>query len=297
MYWVWVIVILAVLAALLYFVTGSAPKGAGTTATSAASAPVTFYCGQGNTLSATFGKNDVVLALSDGTNYTLPQTMSGSGIRYEYTSTGADIVFASKGDTATLSSSASTTDMRYSQCTAANVTNAATAGYDLYTDRSEAFSFEFPTEFQVTGTEMGYSQAWAQDATTSGQMLARIYVPQSFEAGTNFADAWLTVGVSSDPSAIATCLENPAPVPNATSAQATIDNLPFTKLTFAGAGAGNRYDTTSYRIVRDNQCYAVEYTVHYGVLQNFPKGSVKAFDEAKVRLALDAVAKSFQFLQ
>lgn len=298
MYWVWVVIILVALAALLYFVTRTVPTTGGATASSTATgAPVTFYCGSGNTLTATFGKNDVALSLSDGTRYTLAQTMSGSGIRYESSAAGNDIVFASKGDSATLTNSASSTDMRFNQCTAAKVTSASAAGYDTYTDQSGTFSFEFPTAFQVAGTEMGYSQAWAQGATTSGQMLARIYVPHDYEAGTNFADAWLTVGVSADPSAVKMCLTNPAPVPHATSGQATIDNLPFTKLSFTGAGAGNRYDTTSYRIVRDGQCYAVEYTVHYGVLENFPKGAVKAFDEAKVQGALDGVAKSFQFLQ
>jgi hypothetical protein len=90
---------------------------------------------------------------------------------------------------------------------------------------------------------------------------------------------------------------NPSPNKNSGTTQVNIGGLPFTKVSFQGAGAGNRYDTTSYRVVRDNQCYAVEYTIHYGVLENYPKGSVKAFDEAKVQSALDEVAQSFQFLQ
>ncbi len=126
-------------------------------------------------------------------------------------------------------------------------------------------------------------------------VLAKIDVPKDFEPGTNFVDAWFTVGTSADPAAVAACLMNLAGN-QSTATPVVLGGTPFTELQFSGAAADNRYDTTSYRTVRDNQCYAVEYTIHYGAFENYPAGAVKEFDEAKVQNALDEVARSFRFL-
>lgn len=255
---------------------------------------VTFYCGEGNTFNATFATSTVALLFSDGTSLTLPQTRSGSGIRYEATSTGADLLFASKGDWGSFTNSASTTDMRYTTCTAANV-SAETGGRLIYENLGKSFTFTFPANMSVAGIEPGYGPGWTAPATTTGMVLAKVYLPKSFEPGTNFGDAWVTVGTSADAQSVADCTKNLSGAVATTTA--LIGDTTFTKLLFSGAGAGNRYDTTSYRFVKDNQCYAVEYTIHYGVLENYPKGTVKEFDEAKVTAALDEVARSFRFVQ
>jgi membrane-bound inhibitor of C-type lysozyme len=263
--------------------------------------PVTFYCGAGNTMQAVFSPaasstpSAVALTFSDGTHLTLPQTLSGSGIRYESTSTGADLLFSGKGDYGSFTNSASTTDTRYASCTAADI-SAETGGRLLYENLGKSFTFTFPADFSVAGIEPGYGTGWTAPATTTGMLLAKIYVPQSYEPGTNFGDAWFTVGASSDPSAVATCLDTLSG-PASSSTPVPIGGVTFTKLLFGGAGAGNRYDTTSYRAVKDGMCYAVEYTIHYGVLENYPKGAVQAFDEQKVADALDQIAQSFRFVQ
>ncbi len=255
-------------------------------------APVTFYCNGGSAMQATFATSSVALVLSDGRSFTLPQTMSGSGIRYEATSTdsGTDIAFIAKGANAFLTENGQET---YAQCTAARIAPKA-QGEESYTDLGNTFSFAFPSSFMPEGSDPGLSYSWTAPATTTGEVLAKIYVPQSFMPGTNFGDAWFTVGDSSDPSAVATCLSNLSG--SAATTTVSINGTSFTKLEFQGAAAGNRYDTTSYRMVKDGMCYAVEYTIHYGVLENYPKGAVQAFDEQKIADALDQVAQSFRFL-
>lgn len=274
--------------------TASAPGN--TTATSTGSA-VTFYCQGGKTMQANFASSSVVLSLSDGRTAMLPQQRMGSGIRYEATTTFGttteDVAFISQGDSAFLTENGTQT---YQQCTAAQVAPSATAGYKTYTDHGKTFSFVYPDAFMVTGVPMGYGTSWAQDATTSGMELARIDVPQSYEPGTNFGNAWFSVGVSANPSAVATCLQNTSGMPPATTTQTTIHGVSFTKMEYVGAGAGNRYDTTSFRTVRNNMCYAVEYTIHYGVLQNYPKGAVQAYNKQKVASALNGIVQSFHFL-
>jgi len=254
---------------------------------------VTFFCTIGGKFQATFATSSIALLLSDGRTLSLPQTMSGSGVRYEATTTGADVVFWNKGDNAFITENDTAT---YEDCTAARVAPAETTGNETYTNQSKSFTFTLPTDFSIAGSAMGYSQDWwSVDATTTGMVLAHVTVPKEYMPGTNFGDAWFTVGTSADPSAIAECLTNPKENFGSTT-PVTINGVPFMKIAFAGAAAGNRYDTTSYRTVRGGQCYAVEYTIHYGVIENYPAGAVKEFDEAKAQAALEGLVQSFRFL-
>jgi membrane-bound inhibitor of C-type lysozyme len=83
---------------------GSAIAGAMLIATFGAAAAqepistVKYACADGKTIEATYYADKVDLILSDGRGLTLPQTMSGSGIRYA--DAGEIFVFWSKGDTA-----------------------------------------------------------------------------------------------------------------------------------------------------------------------------------------------------
>ena len=289
----WTAVFLILVAAAVYVLVAWRPAQQG--APGAVPSSVTFYCGAGNSFKATFATSSATLFFPGGESYTLPQTLSGSGIRYEATTSSANLLFTSEGDTGSFTNSASTTDFRYRTCMAANVAPSNTSGYDTYTNLGKTFTFTFPTNFSAAGTEPGYGPGWSVAATTTGMVLAKIAVPMNFEPGTNFGGAWFTVGTSADPSAVATCLMNPMS-DQSTAAQVMLGGIPFTELKFSGAAAGNRYDTTSYRTVRNNQCYAVEYTIHYGVFENYPAGAVKKFNEVKVQNALDKVARSFRFL-
>ena len=82
-----------------------------------------------------------------------------------------------------------------------------------------------------------------------------------------------------------------------TATTTTINGVSFTKLTFSDVGAGNIYQITSYRTVRDNQCYAADYVIHSGNIANYPQSAgVKAFDMNSVQTVLDAMARSLRFL-
>ncbi len=82
-----------------------------------------------------------------------------------------------------------------------------------------------------------------------------------------------------------------------TKSTATVNGIKYTIFVSTDAGAGNRYETTSYRTVQHGQCYAIEYTIHYAVLENFdPSSGVTGFDQKKVHDALDGIVQSLQFL-
>jgi hypothetical protein len=206
---------------------------------------------------------------------------------------GTDVTFASKGNDAFLEENGSIT---YSDCVGGTTT--PTTGGTTFTDGSKTFSFTYAAPLTVAGGGIGYSTDWMVNATSSGLVLATVTLPKSFEPSTNFGDAKLTVGTSADPSAVSTCLTyNPSGGPATTPTTTTINGTQYTVFHESDAGAGNRYDTTSYRTLRDSQCYVVEYTIHYSAIENYPADSgITAFDETKVANLLDAVVHSFKFL-
>lgn len=59
-----------------------------------------------------------------------------------------------------------------------------------------------------------------------------------------------------------------------------------------GAGAGNRYEETLYAVSGTNPCIAIRYSIHYGVMENYPKGAVQAFDEKKLLEEFDAIRRT-----
>jgi hypothetical protein len=76
----------------------------------------------------------------------------------------------------------------------------------------------------------------------------------------------------------------------------TINGITFTAFNFAGAGAGNYYETTSYRTLHAGQCYAVEYTVHSGQIANYPASyDLQPFNESKINTVMQAVVGTFKF--
>ena len=245
----------------------------------------TYYCPEG-AINAVYGTSSVALSLSDGRNMILPQTISGSGARFA----SGTIVFWSEGDNAFVTEGNTTT---YSNCVAGSEVS-LDASTTSFTDAPKTFSFSFPNRF-VLSAEQGYSQDWSVESTSSGLVLAQIYIPKNFMPGTNFGDAKFTIGVSSDPDAISQCL-----VPqfgNMEKATTTmINDTVFTKFTFSDAGAGNFYDTTSYHVMKNGECYAIDYTIHSGNFYNYPTGAIKMFDEAKVASVFESMVQSFKFL-
>lgn len=295
--WILVVIIILILCVAWYAFSqnGDMASQATSNSTSTASntAMVNYFCASG-TITAAYASTSVDLAISDGRTMTLGQTMSGSGIRYESaTGTKPDVVFQSEGNNAVVTENDKIT---YNNCVAGTVTP-STSGMSTYTDGSSLFSFTYPTQFTVSGGDMGYTQNWRSEATSSGMEFAVVTVPSSVQPKTNFAGAVFTFGTSADPAAVKGCLTdgNGNPIKGTTT---TINGVPFTKLSYGDAGAGNLYDITSYRTVRNNQCYAAEYVVHSTQLGNYPPSAgVSAFNSSTIRSMLDGIAHSLIFLQ
>lgn len=62
--------------------------------------------------------------------------------------------------------------------------------------------------------------------------------------------------------------------------------------TMLGAGAGNRYQETVYAILDAHTCMAVRYYLHSTVVENYPEGVVRSFDEKRIVSEFDAIRRS-----
>jgi len=252
----------------------------------------TYFCQDSKIIAAQFSTTTVALTLSDGRSFALPLATSASGMRYEQIIAGKDIAFWGKGDTAFLTEDNQPT---FASCIAGTVTTQPD-GTNTFTDQARTFRFSYPAQFLLSGGDIGYTSQWMQNATTSGLLLAVVRIPQSFQPGTNFIDALFTVGTSPDPIAVRNCFTS-AFGNAASTTQVTIQALPYTKIQYADAGAGNLYETTSYRTVRNNQCYAIEYTIHSSAIANYPPNQgITAFDKQNVMHVLESIVQSFAFL-
>lgn len=298
---VFYIVIIVLLGVVAYSFVHTGPKLNTLPVVTKPTAPVitataNYSCDAGNTIAAGFSENSVHIVLSDGRSFDLPQTVSADGARYEKDG----ILLVTKGDQAflqetpaTSSSQATTT---YNNCITDN-SGAAVNGQKTFTDQGKTFSFSYPEAFSISGGGIGYTQSWKVDSdNTLGLILANITIPQTYQPNTNFGDAHFTVGTSSDPAAVKSCLTDTSGN-GVTKSSVTINGIKYAKLVTEDAGAGNRYLTTSYRTIQNSQCYALEYTIHYAVLENFdPSSGVKGFDQKSVTTTLDGIVQSFKFL-
>lgn len=172
------------------------------------------------------------------------------------------------------------------------------AEWQSYQDTAAGYAIAYPIDFSTDEPlSLKSSTDWLTNnvAQAPGFKIFTLTIPKVFEPQTNFSDATLTVGYSKNAAALADCLI--AQNGESTSTPVAINNADFTVLTSNDAGAGNLYETTSYRTTHAGACYVVEYTVHSAQLGNYPTSyNLSQFDETRVRGVLDTIVGTFRFL-
>ena len=241
---------------------------------------ISYSCSDAKTIVATYGEKSVAIKLSDGRALVLPQQISGSGIRYETDG----IAFLSKGPNAFLTEHGEQT---YMNCVEGS--NTLSDDISTFTDAGKTFSFSYPKTTTLSGGDIGYTQSWSNNQTTLGLVLAKVEIPRESQPKTNFSGATLSVGTSSDVTAVKDCTTTGTPV--------RINGTDFIKSSSSDAGAGNFYETTMYRTLRNNQCYSLEYTIHTTNIGNYsPDQGIVEYDKSSVTKTLESVVQSFRFL-
>lgn len=192
------VIVLLLAIAITYFVSNK-KKLPEVPVTPEVSGPITHYSCRDGSIDAIFGESSVTLTLSDSRKISLPQVVSGSGMRYEQ----GDYVFIGKGDDAFFQEKGVIT---YEDCVANSANNTDTGGETTFVDQGKTISFNYPKSFVLSGGKLGYTQNWRFNTETLGLIIAKVVIPRETQPQTNFSEGTFTLGTSSDKTAIKKCL-------------------------------------------------------------------------------------------
>ncbi len=289
------ILALIIIALLVYLaVRSTTPPGSRQSSISTSTAqtigPVTFACAQGKTIQASFsnspsGTSTVALALSDGRAFTLPQTISADGGRYA--NAEETFVFWTRGNTAFISEgnqNVSSPAMTYTGCIvlAPDTTGTLTQSY---VNGQEGFSLRYPQGYSV-------DEAYQYQEFGPGKAIGgvKFTIPPSTAYGTNLApDTYVSVESIPQAQDCSAALF----LPNSPPSQSVTDGgVIYSVASTTGAAAGNRYEETVYAIPETTSCLAIRYFVHWGVIENYPQGSVQAFNHTDLINQFDAIRRT-----
>lgn len=177
--------------------------------------------------------------------------------------------------------------------------NVAAWQIDARSEANAGFSIAYPLDFEANDNHTAPpSYDWRLGANGApGNLFFTLMIPRAFEPQTNFADAKLTIASSHNGQAVSDCMKADASGGPTATSSAMIGGVQFTAFPSNGAGAGNYYETTSYRTLRDGACWSLEYTIHSTQIANYPpEYGLKPFDKAKLVDVLDRIVRTFKFL-
>lgn len=163
-------------------------------------------------------------------------------------------------------------------------TSTAPAGWSQYD--SAQFSIQYPSGYTV-GESYKY-QNMGPGREISG---VKFTIDQGLVTGTNLsADSY--VSVEPLPGAINSCSAEIYLSDASSGGFLDQSGHRYSIATSSGAAAGNRYEEVVFATPVDEGCIAVRYFVHYGVLENYPEGQVKAFDRQALYTQFDTIRKT-----
>ncbi len=224
----------------------------------------------------------VDLKLSDGRSMTLLQTISADGARFA--NDDESFVFWAKGNGALVLENNS--EKSYIGCI--GLVEDLGGLEEVYHSNEKGFTLRYPTGYSV-------KESYAYQGMGPGKSIAgtQFTIPQTLKGDTNLSsDTYLSVEqfprTPADRSCTADLFLDGAP----TTEDVTEGMLTYSMASASGAGAGNRYEETVYAIPGTNPCVAIRYRVHYGVLANYPEGTVREFDAVALKNQFDQIRRT-----
>ncbi len=222
------------------------------------------------------------LTFDAGRTITLERTLSADGVRYAAgdTAGGRDsLIFWGKGNGALLQESGAA----LRQC----VRVAPDPGGlpRIFLGAAKGFSIRYPADYTV-------DTAYRYQALGPGEQIPGVAfsVPASLARGTNLsADSHLSVETMPSAGDCTAARFLGGGVHDSTVSDAGT-TYSFARRT--DAGAGNRYQEMVYAVPGTSPCLAVRYLIHWTVLENYPSGTVTAFDRPALLNRLDAMRRT-----
>ncbi len=156
----------------------------------------------------------------------------------------------------------------------------------VYSSPEYGVTIRYGADFTAQPTTEGTSFYWNSTAVPA-QNLFRISLPKSFQPNTNFSEASLSLSTTDHSLSAKNCLI----AQNGEVASGMKNSWAVFKL--GDAGAGNYYETTSYRMLKNGACVALDAVVHSVAVGNYPpEFGIKEFDHIAVNQKLDEVIDS-----
>lgn len=283
---------------------------------------VSYLCNEGRTIQAIFYEEvgstvasqsehnetgglpapggSVHLALSDGRELTLRQTVSASGVRYSNgdatVAGGETFVFWSKGNGALVLES--NVEKSYIGCVEIVPDPGGLTG--TYANSTEGFSIRYPSGWRV---ESNYVHDLRPGTQIHG---VKFHVPDSLAAGTNLSsDTGVSVeaiygpdlATSGSGDSTSSCAAQAFLLSPPSVNEETIDGVDYSIAMTTEAAAGNRFEEIVYVVRGTDPCIAVRYFIHYGVLENYEPGTIQEFDRKTLLEVFDAMRRTLTIAQ
>ncbi|MFA6255202.1 MAG: hypothetical protein WC675_04220 [Patescibacteria group bacterium] len=159
----------------------------------------------------------------------------------------------------------------------------------LYDDQEFGFQLWYPEGSKIE------KQSFAGYLSVTKNPLVAVLLDQNFFAGTNLGEAVVVVGSGSDTETLNKCNQADTYNDEKDLGLAVINGVQFHKFSSTGIGAGNLYESTIYRVIKNNSCYEIVEVLHSGNIYNYTPGTVVEFDKAKFSGILEKIAQTFEF--
>lgn len=155
---------------------------------------------------------------------------------------------------------------------------------EYYEKKKYDLSFSYPSENVVS--DNGENQFFTKN------ILNRIDLPANIFYGTNLSEVSFIVGVTVNDKIKDACLK--ADVSEEQQPTKNINGTDFAVFKSSEASAGNRYETISFRTIKNGRCYEAVEMLHWGDINNYPAGTVKEFDQVLIQSKLDNILETLQ---
>ena len=153
----------------------------------------------------------------------------------------------------------------------------------LFKDKENSFKIWYPETAIISYSEVVNNLTRVSLATTSF-------------FGTNLHEAYVEIGIDANPldsNQVNKCLQ-PKDWEKSQGV-ITIGQKEFSSFVGNDAGAGNLYESQTYRRVQDGHCYEIAEVLHSSNIGNYEPGTIKEFDKKYFSAVLDKIATSFEF--
>lgn len=118
-------------------------------------------------------------------------------------------------------------------------------------------------------------------------------VPERFFKGTNLSsETYISVEKISNP--LSACSMDEFSGYHELTGIEKVGKLSFSKAISISAGVGNRYDETILVTKVEDGCLGIRFFIHYTVIENYPEGSVKEYDDKLLRETFSDIFKTIE---